>query len=439
MKCVAVGLAALLLVGCDFDEPRRMPTALVVVTTQESESYACASDREPLQLGKADRMLLSPDGTHLVMQGDIMEIVSLADGTRVQVPGDAPTLEGARWSPDSRKLGYLDRGLPMLVRRDGSEPIALDVELPPPSDNYSAQAVEWARDGTQVAFVTRGLGILANPKNGSAGVFSASMLGSFASPWALTFSADGRMLAGLDTVDGERSVVMIDTQTLQLWKAPGINYYSFLGWTGDDVFAVVWSLDSGSSLWLVPREGPTAFASSARGMPSPAGSEIALYGDGLHVVDPISGGDRSLLPDSWNVQGLKWSYDGKAIGYDAGKRRGYVSAEDGTRLVDGLGVLSPSGWVATAAPDDPASTLLVQNLWQEGGARLAMRNPDSRGAGEMVTRSTVRWLSEARLAYASDDGVHFAHADGQVNRVICGVAGKLAIPQGDTFEDRADR
>jgi hypothetical protein len=144
------------------------------------------------------------------------------------------------------------------------------------------------------------------------------------------------------------------------------------------------------------------------------------------------------LPDTWNVQALKWSNDGKAIGYDAGKRRGYVSAEDGTRLVDGLGVLSPDGWVASADPDESTSNLLIQNLWQPGGARLPMR-PAPGSASELVTRSSVRWLTEARLAYASDDGVHYAHVDGAVNRVICGVAGKLAIPQGDTYEDRADR
>src|SRR5690349_3029576 len=123
MKCAILSFAVLLLVGCDFDEPRRTPTALVVVTTQKSESFACASDREPLPLGKAERMLLSPDGASLVMEGDTLEIVSLIDGTRAQVPGDEPTLEGARWSPDSKRFGYLDRGKPMLVHRDGSEPI----------------------------------------------------------------------------------------------------------------------------------------------------------------------------------------------------------------------------------------------------------------------------------------------------------------------------
>src|SRR6478752_857580 len=103
MKCAILSLSALPLVGCDFDVPSRTPTALVAVTTQESETFACASDREPLALGKADRMLLSPDGTALVMQGDVLEIVSLIDGKRVQVPGHEPTLQGARWSPDSKK------------------------------------------------------------------------------------------------------------------------------------------------------------------------------------------------------------------------------------------------------------------------------------------------------------------------------------------------
>ena len=433
VRWLPIGLLTLLLPACGRVEKQDREASLdtaIVASSLAGEGFVCRSGGEPIRLGQVGQMLLSPNGLRLaVMRDGGVDVVSLMDASSERLVGDDVTLEGARWSDDSERLAYFAGDVLSVTSGAGAPEFALQVESPNPV-SFSFRAAEWSRDGQQVAFIAAHRGILADARGERVRVFSEQMLESHGAPWALAFSADGKVLAGLEQLPGdERSVVMVNTEDQTTRQSVLGFHYTLAGWSADDTAVAVWTTET----LLLPRDGGEPRSFPGYGLLSPTKPEIAVPSQGLRIVNLDDGSERALLYDEYNLQTFRWLADGQTLAVRGGllENSGYVSAVDGNSLVRGVGVVGPDHWVALPELEHVESGMWTMNLYDSRakGAHFSMEFPEAEPSGDLVVPSRLRWLDGSRLAYVSDDGLHLATRNDSSNRVLCTDVVTLVTPQ----------
>lgn len=393
-------------------EPR-----LIMQRTDETttEALLCSTDRDPVSLGVVQNVLVSSDGHFAAIQrAEGASILSLATSRERRLPGERVSLDGAQWSPQENRLAYLADGVPRLASADSLWSKALDLDLPAPTDDYEYEAAEWSADGQQVAFATRRWGVLTDREGATSSVFSEKVVGPYGTPWALSFSADGKTLAVLQTEEpeGPRTLLLLDIPSMTARAVEGISHYSLFGWASDD--SGVTLMDTNIKIWFVPRDGSEP---KDGGSPSPTAPELAMINAaGLPVQSLHDGSVRMLLPDSMIVQSVRWEAGGQVIWYGDNADTGFLRASDGTLLARGSGVVRDDGWAALVDPEAP-EFLVTRDLFAapESGARFRWGVLE----GGRFISDLVQWLEEDRLAFLGADGLHVARPDGSDDRTIC--------------------
>lgn len=435
MKPVRWLPTCLLLLACGKVEKQNDDALLetsIVAGSLAGNAFICHRGGEPVALGPVAQMQLSPNGQRVALERDGgVDVVSLTDARSERLTGDDVTLTGARWSDDSERLAYFAGNVPRVTGGADAPEFAVDLELPEPAASFSFRAAEWSRDGKQVAFITAHTGILVDIQREQARIFSDQMVEAYGTPWPLAFSADGRVLAGLENLpEDQRSVVMVDTETLTTRQIVLGFHYTLAGWSSDDAALAVWT----EGTVILPRDGGEPLTFPDYGLLSPTQPELAVPDQGLRIVNLVDGSERSLLAAEYRLLGFRWLADGTtlAIRGDLLEHSAYVSAVDGNSLVRGLGVVGPNHWVALHELDHPDSGIWTMNLYDSRakGAHFSMEFPDEESAfGELIGPTRVRWLHDGRLAFVSDDGLHLATRDGSSNRVLCRGVNTLVTPQ----------
>ena len=234
----------------------------------------------------------SPDGSMLAYSeyaspspGAVALVVTALDGSGDPTGGQqriaAPTMQGpylcAKWSPDGRRLAYIDDTGLRVASLDGRRPLRL---FRPVHD------FEWSPDGAQIAVSVDGAVLLVPAGGGEVRVVPGGMDGG-----TLTWAPDGTRLAvgrddswaarnpGIQVIDVDRNVV----RTLDLGDDPAMG---------------------GDPAW------------------SPDGEHIAFVEDDRIVLaDPDGGGSMTLppveLPDiskrPLSIWAIQWSPDGQKL------------------------------------------------------------------------------------------------------------------------------
>ncbi len=246
-------------------EPR---VILLRADETETKALVCSTAREPFSLGAVQNVLVSPDGHFAAIQREEgASILSLGTLKERPLPGEHASLDGAHWSRQENRLAYLADGVPWLASADGAWSKAVEVELPAAATDYEYQGAEWSEDGQQVAFATRRRGILTDRDGASVSVFSEKVVGPYGSPWALSFSHDGKTLAALQTEEPEaqqRTLLLLDLPSLTA-REVDIDHYSLFGWASDD--SGVTLMDVGVQIRFVPRDGASRRAAGPRHPP----------------------------------------------------------------------------------------------------------------------------------------------------------------------------
>ncbi len=104
-----------------------------------------------LTLRASEQALISPDGRFAAVTASgaktaAIRIVTLAGGSARPLLRGSASLRGAAWSPDGRRLAYLERGSLRVIGVDGRGARLLA--------RFVAGGVAWSRDGTRLAFAS---------------------------------------------------------------------------------------------------------------------------------------------------------------------------------------------------------------------------------------------------------------------------------------------
>lgn len=136
-------------------------------------------------------------------EGTTVEVMKTSGKDRRRLSGVAADHGSVRWSPDSRRVAYVEsqggEAHGYVARVDGTTPILLS--------SFQTQEVgSWSPNGETVAFVARGKGIWArNPD----GVNEIQLTGT--SDTSPVWSPDGRKIAFLSTRDGNSEIYVMNT------------------------------------------------------------------------------------------------------------------------------------------------------------------------------------------------------------------------------------